>query len=393
MEHNIAITLITFGGLLFLGLLTDVLGRRTKLPRVTLLLIFGFLIGPSCLDILPALGEKRFPAIADIALVMVGFLLGEKFTLSSLREYGRYVLWISVSVVIATSIIVFFGLILFGVRTDIALLLAGIACATAPAATVDVVREVGANGPFSKMLLGVVAVDDAWGMIVFSFLLAIVQTLNGNGGNMATLLFGVWEIGMSILVGIALGIPLAYLTGRIKDGEPTLVEALGAVFLCGGIAIWLEVSFILAAMVMGIVVANLARHHKRPFHAIEGIEWPVMILFFVLAGAMLHAKSLLQVGVIGTLYIIFRTGGRLIGGWIGGKISHTVPLYRKWIGTALMPQAGIALGLGLVAEQKLPGVGKTVLHIVIGATVWFEITGPIMTKIALNRVGETDTSK
>ncbi len=384
----VATTLLTLGVLLLLGLVTDALGRRTPLPRVTLLLIFGFLIGPSAFDLLPALGEKWFHVIADIALVMVGFLLGGKLTLPSMRRHGRLVLWISIASVVATAAVMLVGLLLIGVRLDIALLLAGIAPATAPAATADVVHEVRARGRFSRTLLGIVAVDDAWGLILFSLMLTAAHGSGEEGGNAVSLVAGAWELGGALLLGIGLGIPMAYLTGRIQAGEPTLVEALGLVFLCGGIAIWLEVSFILASMVLGGVVANLARHHTRPFHAIEGIEWPFMILFFVLAGASLHVDALYHVGLIGFAYVVLRVIGRFLGAWMGGVIGRAGPVVRRWMGMALMPQAGVALGMALVATERCPNVGDIILTVVIAATVIFELIGPVMTRIALVRAGE-----
>ena len=385
--EDIGVILITLGGLLLLGLVTDVLGRYTPLPRVTFLILLGVLIGPDLLDILPDISDDWFEAIADMALVMVGFLLGEKLTITSLRENGRIVLWISASVVITTALVTLGGLALIGEPIIIALILAGIAPATDPAATTDVIREVRAKGRFSKVLVSIVAVDDAWGLLAFSLMLTIAQLIAGEGSGVDSLLTGFWEIGGAVLIGVALGVPLAFLSGRIKPGERTLAEALGAVFLCGGIAIWLEVSFLLAAMVMGTVVANLSRHH-RPFHAIEGIEWPFMILFFILAGATLELGSLSKIGIVGAGYVIFRIVGRILGGWAGGWISGSDPPMRRWIGIAMMPQAGVALGMALVATQRLPDFGDTILPVIIASTVLFEVLGPIFTRLALIRVGD-----
>ena len=381
-------TLITLGILLLLGLATDEIGRRTRLPRVTLLLIFGFAIGHSGLDFLSINDGKWFPLIANMALVMIGFLLGEKFTLSSIRQYGKFVLWFSIAEVVLTALIIFGGLLLVGVPMNIALLLAGIATATAPAATTDVVHETKADGLFSRTLMGIVAVDDAWGLIIFSLMLTAVQAFSGQGNSIAPLLNGVWELGGALLVGITLGIPMALLTGRIKPGEPTLVEALGVVFLCGGLSIGLKVSFLLASMTLGCVVANLARHHTRPFHAIEGIEWPFMILFFVLAGTLLEFHALYQIGLVGAGYIILRIVGRLVGAWVGGSISHAEPLMRRWMGLALMPQAGVALAMALVVVKRYPHLCEIILPVVIASTVLFELIGPVLTRIALVRVGE-----
>ncbi len=386
--EEISITLITLGGLFLLGLLTDLLGRRTALPRVTFLLILGFLIGPSVLGILPDLSGRWFPIVANMALVMIGFLLGGKLTLVTFKQHGRSVLGISLGVALITAMVVLIALLMVGVRLEIALLLAGIATSTAPMATVDVVHEARAEGAFSRTLLGIVALDDAWGLIVFSLMLAAAQVLSGYGDGGEAIIAGAWELGGAVFVGIALGVPMAYLTGRIQPGEPTLAEALGMVLLCGGIAIWLEVSFLLAAMVLGLVVANLARHHNRPFHAIEGIEWPFMILFFLLAGASLHVQSLAEVGLIGAIYIVCRIVGRFLGAWVGGTLSHAAPTLRRWMGMALLPQAGVALGMALVATQRFPHFSETIFPVVIGATVLFEVIGPILTRRALVHVGD-----
>lgn len=381
---------ITVGILLLIGLFTDALGRRTKLPRVTLMLVFGVAIGPAGFGFITPDVKKWFPTIANMALVMIGFLLGEKFTLKTLRSVGRLVFWVSVAEVVGTAFVVLVGLLVIGVRVDIALLLAGIATATAPAATVDVVQETKSDGVCTRALLGVVAIDDAWGLIIFSLMLTAVQIITGGNEALAPLAHGAWEIGGAVLVGILLGLPMAFLTGRIRPGKPTLVEALGVVFLCGGIAIWLEVSFLLAAMVLGCVVANRAKHHDRPFHAIENVEWPFMILFFVLSGASLEFHTLLLVGVVGAGYVVLRIIGRLFGAWLGGFLSQADPKVSRWMGLALLPQAGVALGMALVAKQRYPSLGETILPVVIASTIFFELIGPIFTRIALVQWGETN---
>jgi Kef-type K+ transport system membrane component KefB len=376
--------LITLGGLLLLGLLTDALGRHTPLPRVTLLLAFGFLIGPSGLRLLPDSIVGSFDLLAKMALVMVGFLMGGQLTVKALRAHGRDILCISMIAVIVTVVVESAALLAFGIPVGVALILAGIAPATAPAATLDVVQEAKAEGPFAKTLLGVVALDDAWGLIVFSVCLsASTVFISETGGS--TVLMALREVGGALLLGILLGLPTAYLTGRIKKGEPTLAEALGIVFLCGGLAIWLDVSFLLASMALGVVVVNLAKHHSRPFHAIEDIEWPFMILFFVLAGALLDVSALKDVQLAAVVYILARVVGRILGGWIGARVSGADQSVRRWIGLAMMPQAGVALGMALVASTRIPALQSSVLPVVIGSTVVFELAGPICTRFALRR--------
>jgi Kef-type K+ transport system membrane component KefB len=386
--QEIAIALITLGGLMMLGLVTDLLGRHSPLPRVTLLLAFGFVIGPSGLAVLPEIAPQLFNLLSSMALVMIGFLIGGTLTRQSLKRHGRRVLTVSTAMVLVTLAVVAIGLTLAGVPVEVALLLAGIATATAPAATADVVHEIGAQGPFSQTLMGIVAIDDAWGLIAFTFMLAAVHIINGDGATASVVMNGLWELGGALMLGTILGVPMAYLSGRISAGEPLQAEALGMVFLCGGLALWLEVSFILAAMVMGAVVTNLARHHKRPFHAIEGIEWPFLVLFFVLAGASLDIDALWIAGSGLLGYVLLRVIGRLLGAWIGGSLCRDDPAQRLWMGLAMLPQAGVALGMALVAAQRLPTLGDIIIPVVVGATVIFELIGPMLTRLALRRAGE-----
>jgi len=377
--------LVSLGCVFLAGLVLDVVGRRTRLPRVTLQLMFGVAVGPSALDLLPDMTTAWFPAVSDMALVMIGFLLGGTLTRKALREHGRRVLGVSIVVVCTTFAVVGLGLAAIGAPPILALLLGAIATSTDPAASFDVVRETGLNTRFSRTLLAIVAIDDAWGLIVFGLAFAVALVLEGEGGA-GVLVRASWELGGGVALGIALGLPMAYVTGRIQPGEPTLWEALGLVFLCGGLAIWLGVSFLIASMSLGATVTNLARHHTRPFHAIEGIEWPFLILFFVLSGAALDLQALWGAGGWLAAYLGFRVVGRLAGGWLGGRAVGADGGTRRWIGMALLPQAGVALGMALVATRRLPEIGADILPIVVASTVLFELLGPLATRVALERV-------
>ncbi len=391
---NLTDFFVLIGAILLLSLATDYLGQKTRLPRVTLLLLFGFLIGPSGLHFLTDFHQAWFPLATDIALLMIGFVLGSQLSRRNLQKLGRMIFSISLVESSLTAIIVLLGLLLLGTKPEIAFILAGIATATAPAATSAVVNEMKARGAFTQTLLGIVAIVDAWGLIIFSLMLIAAGIFAGDTAATPQLLVGAWEIVGAVLVGVGLGIPAAFLTGRIRSGEPTLVEAIGLVFLCGGVSIALGVSLFLTVMVLGATVANLAKHHKRPFHAIEHIEWPFMILFFVLAGASLHLDALFQMGIVGLAYIVFRCMGKLSGAWLGAVISNAPDTIRNWIGIALMPQAGVALGMALIASQRFPESGAFVMSVVISAVVVFELFGPILTRMALLRSGEaTDLSQ
>lgn len=379
---------IITGAIILSGLALSVLGRRTPLPRVTLLLLFGMVIGPHGADLIPALFLQQFELVANITLMMVGFLLGGKLTRDSLRECMGMAFWISLVAALVTALCVAAGLWLLGTPIALAVVLGCIASATAPAAVLDVVQESGRPGRFRQLLLSIVALDDAWALILFGLGVALASSLASDAGDVTALLHALRDIGGAILLGICLGAPAAWLTGRLVPGQPILSEALGIVFLCGGLAQWLDVSFLLAAMTMGIMVANLARHHEYPFHEIEGIEGQVMVIFFVLAGASLELHVLHQVGVLGAAYVVLRTVGKVLGARIGAHCGKADVATRRWMGLALLPQAGVAIGMALVASTLFPEQRQLLLSVIIGSTVLFELVGPVMTRLALGHVDD-----
>jgi Kef-type K+ transport system membrane component KefB len=347
--------------------------------------LFGVIIGKQMFDLIPPIFTDRFELIANMTLLMVGFLLGGKLTAGFLKQSAEKTFLISISAAVITVLVVIIGLIAVGVEAEIAILLGCIASATAPAATLDIVLESDHKGTFSDLLLSIVALDDVWGLILFSIGVAVVMAAGGNTTETSQFYIVVKDIGGALVLGLALGFPAAYLTGRIRMGQPMLMEALGLVFLCGGLALLLEVSFLVASIVMGSVVANFATHHEYPFHEIENIEWPFMSIFFVLAGASLEFNAIMEVGLMGALYIGSRFAGKLLGARIGADISGADSNTRHWMGFALLPQAGVAMGMALVAANQFPEYRQSLLTIVIGSTVFFEIIGPIFTRMALRK--------
>ncbi len=383
---GLGVTTAVIGGLLLLGLLAEWSATKLPIPRVSVLIVLGVAVGPIGLDVLPAAREQWFPIVSAVALVMIGFLIGGDFTGDRLRELGARSVVTALVQAVGTAVVVGAGLLAVGVEAQLALPLAGVATATAPAAVVAVIGESDREGPFTRLLRAIVAIDDAAALLVFSLLLAAVGLLSGvDGSGTAAMGAAAREIGGGIGLGIALGIPAASLTGRLQPGHPVLEEALGLVLLCAGLGVWLEVSYLLAAVVMGAVVANRASHHDRPFREIEGVEWPFLVVFFLLAGASLELPALTAVGWIGLGYIVLRTLGKVVGSWLGVRVVGGPPGRARWLGVALLPHAGVALGLGLLADQQLPDTGGDVLAIVVGATVVFELIGPLGTRLALER--------
>ncbi|WP_317932398.1 cation:proton antiporter [Halioxenophilus sp. WMMB6] len=374
--------LVAIGLFFLLGLSADAIARKTAIPRVTLLVVIGILVGPQGFDWVPEPVRLQFDWLASVALVMIGFLLGGSLNSDTFIRHGASLFWVSISEALVTTLLVSFGLFVTGVDWQLAIILGCIAAATAAEVAFDAVVENRVNSPFSRLLLAIVAMDDVWGLLLFSVGVTLVAAM-ASSTESGALMIAMRELGGGIGLGFALGLPAAYLTGRLKPGEPILLEALCLVFLCSGLALWLEVSFLLAAIVMGATIANVARHHDRPFHAIENIEWPFLLLFFTLAGAQLEFDALLAVGFTAAIYVACRCLGKWAGAYLGATIAHLPTLTRRWIGFGLFPQAGAAIGMALVAAIHFPQYQQPLLQIVIATTVVFEVLGPIFTARAL----------
>lgn len=382
---DIPTALIALGCLFLAGLIADQAGRRTHLPRVTLLLCCGLAVGQAGFDVIPPEITQLYHVVSVIALSMVAFLLGGALSLSTLRAHGTAIVAISVSIVAVTLTLVSIGLWAMGLPAPLALVLGAIATATAPATTYDVIRQIGIENGFTRTLKGIVAIDDAWGLIVFSLSIVVAQIWLGNGANNDILGIALYEILGSVVLGLLIGFPAAYLTGRLSDGEPLRIEALGLVFVTSGLSLWLDMSYLISGMTAGAVIVNFARHHRRAFHEIENIQWPFMVVFFILAGATLDLESLFAIGPFGLAYVVLRSAARLIGGWVGATMGATPRAERRWYGFALLPQAGVAIGMALITADHFPDDAAFIMALTIGATVVFELIGPLATAYAIRK--------
>ncbi len=380
--------LMIIGLMLLAGYLAHVTGPRIQIPRVTILLILGALAGPSALGLVPDNVPEWFPFVSHMALAMIGFLLGESFAGKDIKEKGKTVLAVTVGETLMAAGLVFLAVYLLSGSLALGLIMAGIAPASAPAAIFETVKEGGAKGPLTSTVLGVVAIDDGWGVILFSVFLVLAQSVGGEGAHLAELAKGGWEVVGAVLLGGALGFPMVWITDRVRKGQPTLIEAMGFVFLCAGAASALQVSYLLACMVMGAMVANLAHECTRPFHAIEKVREPFLAIFFLLAGIELDVTQLTAIGLLGAVYIAARAAGLVSGGYIAGHLTDAPEQVKKRVGFCILPQAGVALGFALLVKERMPELGETVLTLVIATTVVFEIFGPLAAKSQLKRAGE-----
>ena len=379
-------TLLVLGALFLLGLVVEGLGRYTRLPRVTMLILLGMAVGPVGVGLIPREWQQHFSWLSSLALTMVGFLLGGKLAGLVRQGGGGRALRHSLVITLVTFAIVALLLGLLGVPPLLAVLLAGVSLATDPAATLEVAQPHAERSYFARLLLGIVALDDAWGLLLFAVLLASLDLWMGVSNGATPLLHAAREVLGAVALGVALGVPLSWAAGRVRRGEATTVEALAIVFLCCGLSLWLGVSFILAAMVTGFVVALTARRPRQPFHEIAHLEWPVLLVFFIMVGASLDPAALLALGWTGAVYVVARILGRLAGGLACLGDPQLPAAHRPWLGLSLLPQAGVAIGVALMAAQRYPEVGSSLLAVITAAVVLFELLGPVLTRRALATV-------
>ena len=387
---NLSGLLVTLGILFLVGLTADQFGRVTRLPRVTMLLLLGLAAGNAGLDLIPDEVAAWFDTLSIIALTMVAFLLGGSLSAKNLAKNGRPIFMVSLAVTLVTLVVVAGGLWLAGLSIGLALILGAVATATAPAALTDVIRQSGIDNGFTDRLKGIVAIDDAWGLIVFSICLVFASHSDGWQEVLAE---AGRDLGGAVMLGIGIGVPAAALTGRLSPGEPLQAEAIGIVFLTAGLALWFEVSFLIAGMTAGAMIANFAQHHDSAFHEIEHIQWPFMILFFLLAGASLEIDAIRVLGMAGVLFVLLRTAARLAGGIIGARLGRVPRRETIWYGPALLPQAGVAVGMALVAGERLPDLETAIMAFTIMSTVVFELLGPPVALFAIRRVARDEVAQ
>jgi Kef-type K+ transport system membrane component KefB len=268
------------------------------------------------------------------------------------------------------------------------LLLGATAAATAPAATFMVVREQNAKGPFTNYLLMAVTFDDAVGIIIFDFCTVIARAiLYGGGINVAEVIVSpLQEIGMSVLCGVALGLLLTLICRYIPAKEGATIVTIAIVLLAAGLSNQFGFSPLLSAMVLGAIFANASKTSRNVFQYVD--EWtpPLFLLFFVISGATLDVSLLPRVGLIGLAYALLRAFGKIFGDNLGATIVRAPEEVKRYLGFAMLPQAGVAIGFAMLIKNMFPELGY-ITTIVMTIVIIFEIVGPIGTQYALKKSG------
>lgn len=396
---------------LLAGLLLSRLAKIVKLPAVTAYLISGVLIGPFVLGALgiPGIGItsmqiESFGLISDLALGFIAFSMGNEFRLSQLKKIGKQATVIGVLQALITTVVVDVALIAlhFAIPDTLsipaAIVLASVATATAPAATLMVVKQYKAKGPVTDVLLPVVALDDAVGLVVFAISFGIARSMGTAGVSpLVIILEPLIEIVLSLLLGFVMGLLFTlcekYFHSRSKRMAVSVTFVMMTVaisslkFEVGGIHI--AFSSLLACMMLGTVFCNICEVSEELMDRADRWTTPVLILFFVISGAELDLSVFAQwtVVVVGIVYIFARSFGKYYGANISARMTKSDPNIIKYLGITLLPQAGVALGMAIKAIELGPD-GAIVRNITLFAVLIYEIVGPFLTKIALTKAGD-----
>ena len=375
---------------LFLCLFSSKLMKKIKLPNVTGYLVFGLLAGPYCLKLIPAEVVDALSFIPEVALGFIAFSLGAEFKLSYLKKVGKAPLVIAITEALGAVLCVDLILILTGHDVAFSLVLGAIAAATAPAATLMVVKQYKAKGPVTETLLPVVALDDAVALMCFGLSVAAAKAITAQGEFSLLVTIGkpVLEIVGALGIGAVLGLAFRFLVKYFTGRGNRLAITYGMIFLCLGICDSLGWSQLLACMMMSAVLVNTSEAADVVFEQTDRMTPPVFMLFFFLSGAELDLSILPAVGVIGILYVLFRVLGKILGAGLGAKLVKAQSEVRKYLGFTLIPQAGVAIGLAATAMTVVPEHGPQIRTIILCGTVIYELTGPVITKLALKKAGE-----
>ena len=407
-------TLLSISIALCAGLLISRFVKPLKMPAVTGYLIAGILIGPYCLGRLGVTGlgftsmseVKALYLFNDVALGFIAFAIGNEFRLSQLKKTGRQATVIGIFQALVAALLVDVVLIalhefMLGDKLPLAdaITLGAIATATAPAATLMVVRQYKAKGKLTDLLLPIVALDDAVGLIVFSVSFGIAKALNlGMFDLTSILLEPILEIIASLLLGMIMGIIFSAVEKYFKSNSKRLSLSITFVILTVALSMMeftigtVKVGFssLLVCMMLGTVFCNVCDFSEEIMGKTDRWTAPLFILFFVLSGAELELNVLGDAAIvgIGLAYIITRSLGKYLGAFISAKAVHCEPLIQHYLGITLLPQAGVALGMSVTVAQTLGAGGQMVRNIVLFGVLIYELVGPTLTRIALTKSGD-----
>jgi len=393
--------LLLLGLALFGGTIGGRLFQKLRIPQVVGYIIIGILIGETGLGIVNSSVIEALRPFTYFALGLVGFIVGGELKKEIFSKYGRQFLYILLCEGIAPFLLVslsvgIVGSIIYGSQPFVwalALLLGAIASATDPATTTSVLKEYKSRGPLTVTILGIVALDDGLALFLFALASSVAGILigHGGGGSVNVFIHPFYEIGGAVAIGILSGLVLNRILMRQTEKERILAFSIGTLLLVVGLALAANVSMLLAAMTLGVIIANLRPHKsKEIFGLVEGFTPPIYVLFFVLVGAKLQFSHMtLPILLLVVAYLFCGMFGKMIGANIGARLSGAPGRVSKYLPFSLFSQAGIAIGLSILAAQHFPGnIGNTLAIVITATTFITQIIGPPFTKFAVIKAGE-----
>ena len=396
---------------LLVGLLLSRLAKKVQLPAVTAYLVAGVLIGPFVLGRIgiPGIGItgeqiEGFGLISDLALGFIAFSMGSEFRIAQLKKIGKQATFVGVFQALFTTVIVDAALIILHLiipdkfSLQSAIVLGAVATATAPAATLMVVKQYKAKGPVTDILLPVVALDDAVGLVVFAISFGIARSLGNGAVNVTSVILEpVLEVILSLILGFVMGLLFTLCEKYFHSRSKRMAVSITFVMMTVAISsmsfeigsVHIGFSSLLACMMLGTVFCNICEVSEELMERADRWTTPVLILFFVISGAELELSVFadIMVVLIGAIYIISRSLGKYFGAGISARLSKCNPNVVKYLGITLLPQAGVALGMAIKAIELGPE-GAIVRNITLFAVLVYEIIGPLLTKVALTKAGD-----
>lgn len=400
VNTELAMILCNLGLILFVGFIFGRLFEMIKIPSVTGYLVAGLILGP--ISGLISLEElEHFTLVSDLALGFIAFQVGNELWFGKLKKTGIKIAIITVIQAVLTTFIVIIGTMFF-VDLSVALMLGAIAAATAPAPIMLIIKKYRTKGELTDTIVPVVGLDDAVGVVMFGILLSISISLLGSD----TVSLSAWElikkplleIGVSILIGSGIGVvsgfAFRYIYNRTEREEKNLNVINITVILTTGLAILLGASPILTPMIAGTMVTNLINKEAYILEE-ETIRFfipPLMVVFFTIAGAQLQFDVVLQMGMVGIVYIVGRIIGKMLGANLGARLVKSGKSVRQYLGVSLLPQSGVAIGLSVAAYRELSLINLEyaliIKNVILASVLFFALTGPVLVKIALFKAGE-----
>ncbi len=393
-DSAVPATIISIALMLAAGFLMTRITKKLRLPNVTAYIVGGILAGPFVLNLIPQTIVEGTSFLPDIALAFIAFSTGEFFHLSALKKNGGKVVTITVLESCGAAILVFLTChLILGLNFAFSVVLGALATATAPASTIMTIRQTGAKGDFVETLLQVVALDDVVGLVLYSMAISLATAVfSSTGFQVSAVLIPLGKNLLLLLLGCLFGLILKWLVGTRRSMDNRLIIAIAVLFSYCGICAVIDASPLLGCMAMGMVYINTTED-ERMFRQLNYFSPPILLLFFFRSGLSFDLGSLFNqsesVGavpllIVGIIYFLVRILGKYVGAWSGCHLAGKSPKVRNFLGLALIPQAGVAIGLAALGARELGGeMGHALETIILSSSVLYELIGPGAAKLSL----------